>query len=93
MVVTAFVMIVAANDGVTELAERLVDLDGVYEVYSVTGEFDVIAIVRVAEFDRVAELVTGEITQLPHVLDTRTHVAFRAYSRLDLEAMLSIGAD
>ncbi|MEB3980785.1 Lrp/AsnC ligand binding domain-containing protein [Mycobacterium sp. 663a-19] len=91
--ITAFVMIVAANEGLTELAERLVDLDGVYEVYSVTGEFDVIAVVRVAEFDRVAELVTGEISKLPHVLDTRTYIAFRAYSRLDLEAMFSIGAD
>ncbi|KBZ57157.1 hypothetical protein K875_05675 [Mycobacterium [tuberculosis] TKK-01-0051] len=91
--ITAFVMIVAANEGLAEVAERLVELDGVYEAYSVTGEFDVIAVVRVAEFDRVAELVTGAISKLPHVLDTRTYIALRAYSRLDLEAMLSIGTD
>ncbi|QLL07888.1 Lrp/AsnC family transcriptional regulator [Mycobacterium vicinigordonae] len=91
--ITAFVMIVAAKQGVAELAEALTDIGGISEVYSVTGEFDVIAVLRVAEFDRVAELVTSEISKLPHVLDTRTHIAFRAYSRMDLEAMFSIGAD
>ena len=89
--VTAFVLIYCGKDAIPELAEQLTDLDGVSEVYSVTGEFDIIAIVRVAEFDAVAEVIAGNIAKLPNVIDTRTHVAFRAYSRFDLEAMFSIG--
>ena len=76
-----------------ELAEKLCGIKGVSEVYSVTGEFDIIAIVRVVELSQVADVVTGEIAKLPDVLGTQTHVAFEAYSRFDLEAMFSIGVD
>jgi DNA-binding Lrp family transcriptional regulator len=91
--VTAFVLIDCGKHAIPELAQQLCDLKGVYEVYSVTGEFDLIAIVRVAEFDEVADVIPNGIAKLPGVVATRTHVAFRAYSRLDLEAMFSIGAD
>lgn len=93
MVITTFVMINSAKNAVSGLAETLCDIEGVTEVYSVTGEFDLIAIVRVTELDQVADVITGEIAKLPGVLRTQTHVAFKAFSRLDLEAMFSIGAE
>jgi DNA-binding Lrp family transcriptional regulator len=91
--IVAFVMINCAKDAIPELAEKLCGINGVGEVYSVTGDFDVIAIVRVIELSQVAEVVTGEIRKLSDVLKTQTHVAFEAYSRFDLEAMFSIGVD
>ncbi|WAJ46627.1 Lrp/AsnC ligand binding domain-containing protein [Mycobacterium sp. Aquia_216] len=91
--VTAFVLIDCGQEAIPEVARQLCDLKGVSEVYSVTGEFDLVAIVRVAEFDEVAEVIPNGIAKLPGVVTTRTHVAFQAYSRLDLEAMFSIGAD
>ena len=91
--IAVFVMIKCAKDTIAELAEKLCGIKGVSEVYSVTGEFDIIAIVRVVELSQVADVVTGEIAKLPDVLGTQTHVAFEAYSRFDLEAMFSIGVD
>ena len=89
--ITAIVMIDAATDAIPEVAAAIADLDGVSEVYSTAGEVDLIALVRVHEFDDIAAVVAGRINKLPGVLDTATHVAFRAYSRHDLEAAFSIG--
>ena len=91
--ITAIVMIDAATDSIPEVAEAVADLDGVSEVYSVAGDVDLIALVRVREFDQIAEVVAGRINKVPGVLDTDTHIAFRAYSRHDLEAAFSIGFD
>jgi DNA-binding Lrp family transcriptional regulator len=91
--ITAIVMIDAATDSIPEVAEAVADLDGVSEVYSVAGDVDLIAIVRVREFDHIAEVVAGRINKVPGVLETDTHIAFRAYSRHDLEAAFSIGFD
>jgi DNA-binding Lrp family transcriptional regulator len=91
--ITAIVMIDAATDSIPEVAEAVADLDGVSEVYSVAGDVDLIAIVRVREFDQIAEVVAGRINKVPGVLETDTHIAFRAYSRHDLEAAFSIGFD
>ncbi len=91
--ITAIVMIDAATDSIPEVAEAVADLDGVSEVYSVAGHVDLIAIVRVREFDQIAEVVAGRINKVPGVLETDTHIAFRAYSRHDLEAAFSIGFD
>ncbi len=63
------------------------------EVYSVTGEIDFIAMVRAREHEELADIVTRRIAQVPGVTRTHTHVAFRAYSRHDLEAMFAVGAD
>ena len=90
-VITAIVMIDAATDSIPEVAEAVADLDGVSEVYSTAGEVDLIALVRVREFDQVAEVIAGRINKVPGVLETETHIAFRAYSRHDLEAAFSIG--
>ena len=91
--ITAIVMIDAATDSIPEVAEAVTDLDGVSEVYSVAGDVDLIAIVRVREFDQIAEVVAGRINKVPGVLETDTHIAFRAYSQHDLEAAFSIGFD
>ena len=90
-VITAIVMIQAATDAIGEVAEAVAELDGVSEVYSVAGDVDLIAVVRVREFDQVAEVIAGRINKVPGVVDTDTHIAFRAYSRHDLEAAFSIG--
>jgi DNA-binding Lrp family transcriptional regulator len=91
--ITAIVMIDAATDSIPEVAEAVADLDGVSEVYSVAGDVDLIAIVRVREFEQIAEVVAGRINKVPGVLETDTHIAFRSYSRHDLEAAFSIGFD
>jgi DNA-binding Lrp family transcriptional regulator len=78
---TAIVHIDCATDSIPEVAEALAALDGVSEVYSVAGNVDLIAIVRVAKFD----------SKTPGVLNTESHIAFRAYSKHDLEDAFAIG--
>jgi DNA-binding Lrp family transcriptional regulator len=92
-VITAIVMVTAATDAIPEVAEAIAALDGVSEVYSVAGDVDLVAIVRVREFDQVADVIAGHLDKVPGVLDTSTHIAFRAYSRHDLEAAFAIGFD
>jgi len=93
-VITAIVLIDASTDSIGEVATTLADLDGVSEVYSVAGGgTDLIALVRVREFDDVADVIAGRINKVPGVLDTRTHIAFRAYSQHDLESAFSIGLE
>jgi DNA-binding Lrp family transcriptional regulator len=90
-VITAIVMIDAATDAIAEVAQAVADLDGVSEVYSVAGDTDLIAVVRVREFEQIAQVIAGRINKVPGVIDTDTHIAFRAYSRHDLDAAFSIG--
>ncbi|HEX3539778.1 MAG TPA: Lrp/AsnC ligand binding domain-containing protein [Acidimicrobiales bacterium] len=91
MVVHAFVLIDAEPSRVADLADELADVPGVAEVYSVAGEADLVAIVRVREQEELADVVTRRISGLPGIIDTRTMVAFQAYSRHDLEAMWDLG--
>ncbi|MDP9346931.1 MAG: Lrp/AsnC ligand binding domain-containing protein [Actinomycetota bacterium] len=88
---TAVVLIEAERDAMATLGGALADLDGVAEAYSVTGEWDFVAIVRVPRHDRLAEIVTGGLLQLPGVARTQTMVAFEVFSQHDLESMFSIG--
>lgn len=88
----AFVLIDAEPARIAPLAGELADVDGVAEVYSVTGGPDLIAIVRLRHHEDLAEIVTGHIAGLPGIRSTRTLVAFQAYSRKDLEAMWDLGA-
>ena len=90
-VVHAFVLIDAEPIRIAALAGELADVDGVAEVYSVAGEADLVAIVRVRHHDELADVVTGRISSLPGITNTRTLIAFRAYSRHDLEAMWDLG--
>ena len=76
-----------------EVAEAVAALPGVSEVYSVTGALDLVAMVRVADHEQVAEVVADRLNKVPGILRTETHIAFRAYSAHDLEAAFSLGAD
>ncbi len=89
--ITAIVLIDCATDSIPEVAQALANLDGVSEVYSVAGGTDLIAIVRVREFEQIAEVIAGGISKTPGVVNTDTHIAFRAYSRHDLEEVFAIG--
>ena len=91
--ITAIVMIDAATDAIPEVAAAIADLDGVSEVYSTAGEVDLIAIVRVREFEQVADVIAGRINKVPGVLETETHIAFRTYSQHYLESAFSLGLD
>jgi DNA-binding Lrp family transcriptional regulator len=87
----AVVLIEAERDALATLGGELADIDGVAEAYSVTGQWDFVAIVRVPDHEQLADVVTGRIGQLPGVVRTQTMVAFAAFSRHDLEALFSIG--
>jgi DNA-binding Lrp family transcriptional regulator len=91
--VHAFVLVDAVPARVAELAEELADVDGVAEVYSVAGQADLVAVVRVRRHEELAEVVTRRIHRLPGITDTRTLIAFQAYSRHDLEALWDLGAE
>ena len=90
--ITAIVFVKANVDSIPSVAQQMADIDGVSEVYSVTGKIDLIALVRVRTIDEVATVVTENLNKVPGVLETETHVAFRAYSTHDLEAAFAIGS-
>lgn len=92
-VITAIVMVSVTADRIPEVAQEIANLDGVSEVYSVAGDVDLIAVVRVREFEHIAEVVAGRLSKVDGVVHTDTHVAFRAYSRHDLDATFSIGME
>jgi DNA-binding Lrp family transcriptional regulator len=83
--VAAVVLIRAVPGDIPTLARRLAGIEGVAEVYSVSGEYDLVAIVRVPEYERVAQVVTEEIAQISGIERTNTLTAFRVYSKQDLE--------
>jgi len=89
--VTAIILIHTQRTRVNEVAEKLVEIAGVSEVYSVSGNYDLIAIIRVPDNDALARLVTDKLRPLDGIDKTETMLAFKAYSRHDLEAMFSVG--
>lgn len=91
--VHAFVLIDAEPGRIADLAQELADVEGVAEVYSVAGEADIVAIVRVRHHDELAEVVTRRVTALDGIINTRTMIAFQAYSRHDLDALWDLGAE
>jgi DNA-binding Lrp family transcriptional regulator len=91
--VTAIVLINTAQGRTPEVAQALIEMPGVTEAYSVAGPHDLVAIVRVGHHDDLADLVAGRIQAIPGIAATSTLIAFRAYSRHDLEAMWDIGND
>ena len=91
--ITAIVFIKADVARIPEIAQEIAALDGVSEVYSVTGQIDLIALVRVRDHDDVAHVVADRLNKVPGVNATETHIAFRTYSRHDLESAFSIGLD
>jgi DNA-binding Lrp family transcriptional regulator len=87
----AIVLIEAERDALATLGGALADLEGVSAAYSVTGEWDFVAILRLRAPEQLAEVVTKTISQLPGVTRTHTMVAFEVFSRHDLEALFSLG--
>jgi DNA-binding Lrp family transcriptional regulator len=87
----AVVLVQAERTALAELGPALADLAGVAEVYSVTGEWDFVAMVRLREHAALAELVTERLSRLEGIARTQTMVAFEVYSRHDLEALFSVG--
>jgi DNA-binding Lrp family transcriptional regulator len=90
--VHAFVLIDAEPGRIAALAEELADVDGIAEVYSVAGEADIVAIVRVRHHEELADVVTRRIAALEGIVTTRTLIAFQAFSRHDLESLWDLGA-
>lgn len=89
--ITAIVLIQASRGMIPDLAQALLEIPEVAEVYSVAGEYDLVAILRVKEYDAMAEVVPATLQRLSGVERTRTLMAFRCYSRHDLERLFSIG--
>ncbi|MDA2806590.1 MULTISPECIES: Lrp/AsnC family transcriptional regulator [Nocardiopsis] len=89
--ITAIVMIKADVDRIPEVAEAIAEIDGVSEVYSVTGGIDLIAVVRVRRHDELAEVIPGRVNKIAGVRSSDTHIAFNAYSKHDLESAFSLG--
>ena len=89
--VTAIVLLNTVRGQVNDVAGRLADLEGISEVYSVGGRYDLVAMIRVATNEALSELVTERMQALPGIDHTETLIAFRAESRHDLESMFSIG--
>jgi len=87
----AVILVAAERAALAELGPQLADIDGVAEVYSVTGEWDFVAMIRVADPEQLAKVVTESLAQLPGIARTYTMTAFRTFSEHDLEAMFSIG--
>ena len=91
--ITAIVLIKTSVDRIPEIAEAIAAIDGVSEVYSVTGQHDLIAMVRVRVHEDLAEVIPAQVNKVPGVESTETHIAFRTYSRHDLDAAFAIGLD
>jgi DNA-binding Lrp family transcriptional regulator len=91
--VNAILLLNVQREQINGVAERLADIDGVSEVYSVAGEFDIAVMVRARDNDELAELVTKRLLQENGITRSQTLIAFRAYSRHDLERIFSIGID
>jgi DNA-binding Lrp family transcriptional regulator len=87
----AIVLIQADRAALATLGGDLADIEGVAEAYSVTGDWDFVAVLRLRQHEELAQVVTGHISQLSGVLRTQTMVAFEVYSRHDLEALFSVG--
>lgn len=91
--ITAIVFVRAEVARIPEVAEAIAAIDGVSEVYSVTGQIDLITLVRVQSHDDVAAVIADRLNKIPGIVETETHIAFRAYSKHDLESAFSLGLD
>jgi DNA-binding Lrp family transcriptional regulator len=91
--VTAIVLLKVDRGHINNVAEKLADLPGISEVYSVGGRLDLVAMIRVKTNEALADLVTNQLSKLQSIQSTETLIAFRAYSRHDLEGMFSVGLE
>ena len=91
--VTAVVLIKVARQQINDVAQKLVEMKGVAEVYSVGGRYDLVAIIRVNNNEKMADLITSQMLSLEGIENTETLIAFRAFYKHDLESMFSIGLE
>lgn len=91
--VTAIVLLKTARKEINTVAQQLAEMDGVREVYSVGGQYDLVAILRIKDNDQLAELVTNQMLHINGIVASETLIAFRVFSRHDLETMFSIGLE
>ncbi len=91
--VTAIVLIKAETNRIPDLAEKIAEMNGVSEVFSVAGRFDLVAIVRVARNEDLADVISDKMRLQEGIVETETMIAFRAYSRQELEAGFELGLD
>ena len=91
--VSAVILLMVDKAKVNEVAERLVELPGISEVYSVAGHYDLVAIVRVKDNEQIADSVTNQMLKIEGIQRSETLISFRVFSRFDLEAMFSVGTE
>ena len=91
--VSAIVLLKIQRDLINTVADQLANLDGISEVFSVAGQYDLVAILRVNSNEALADLVTSKMLQVDGIVDSETLIAFKAYSKHDLEAMFSLGME
>ena len=91
--VSAVVLIECQKGMINQAAEKLADLPGISEVYSVAGRVDLVAVIRVSDNDQLAHIVTEQMLLVPGIAHSETLISFRVYSKHDLESMFSIGLD
>jgi DNA-binding Lrp family transcriptional regulator len=91
--VNAIVLLNVESARINHVAEELVELDGVSEVYSVAGQYDLVVLIRARDDQQIATLVTEQLLQVEGLLSSETLIAFRTFSRHDLDGMFSVGLD
>lgn len=91
--ITAIVMLKVTRDRIPQVAEELADIRGISEVFSVSGRYDLVAIIRAESNDELADLVTGHLLKVEGITDSETLIAFKVYSRHDLDTMFSVGME
>ena len=91
--VSALVLLTVERNRINEVAEALVAIRGVTEVYSVAGRYDLVAVIRVADNEALADVVTSKMLQIGSITSSETLISFRVFSRHDLESMFSIGVE
>ena len=91
--VNAIVLLKVKSNRINQVAEELADLDGVSEVYSVAGQYDLVVIIRAHDDEQIASLVTDRLLQADGLLASETLIAFRTYSKHDLDGLFSVGLD
>lgn len=89
--VTGIVLLTIERKRINEVADIIADMQGVSEVYSIGGSYDLIAVIRVKDNERLADIVTNQLLKIDGIIKSETHIAFKVYSKHDLERMFSIG--
>ena len=88
---TAIILLKTERTKINDVAEAIAGIKGISEVYSVSGNFDLVAIARVSDNEALADLVTTRLVEIDHIIETETMMALRVFSKHDLDAMFSIG--